>query len=147
MSFGYICSGTPLTRPSTGRRSVGHVSGAGVVALVDLIALAFLNVSCISFPNVHIALRIYLSMAISNCSREWSCSKIKSIKYEVRSCMDQQRLSFLSLMSIENDIVETLTVACREKGERGDVPSVVTRGDICPGRSVLGAPNWGQYVK
>jgi len=59
--------------------------------------------------------------------------------------MDQQRLSFLSLMSIENDIVETLTVACREKGERGDVPSVVTRGgargDICPGRSILGAPN------
>jgi len=28
--------------------------------------------------------------------------------------MDQQRLSFLSLMSIENDIVETLTVACRD---------------------------------
>jgi len=25
-------------------------------------------------------------------------------------------------MSIENDIVETLTVACREKCERGDVP-------------------------
>jgi len=25
-------------------------------------------------------------------------------------------------MSIENDIVETLAMACREKGERGDVP-------------------------
>jgi len=25
-------------------------------------------------------------------------------------------------MSIENDIVETLTVACREKGELGDTP-------------------------
>jgi len=36
--------------------------------------------------------------------------------------MDQQQLSFLFLMSMENDIVETLTVACREKGERGDVP-------------------------
>jgi len=36
--------------------------------------------------------------------------------------MDQQRLSFLSLMSIENDIVQTLTVACRENSERGDVP-------------------------
>jgi len=35
--------------------------------------------------------------------------------------MGQQRLSFLFLMSTENDIVETLTVACREKGERGDV--------------------------
>jgi len=36
--------------------------------------------------------------------------------------MGQQRLSFLFLMSIENDIAETLTVACREKGEQGDVP-------------------------
>jgi len=36
--------------------------------------------------------------------------------------MGQQRLSFLFLMSIENVFVETLTVACREKGERGDVP-------------------------
>ena len=43
------------------------------------------------------------------------------MKYEVRSCMGQLRLSFLFLMSIENDFVETLTVACREKGERGDV--------------------------
>jgi len=34
--------------------------------------------------------------------------------------MGQQRLSFVSLMSTENDIVESLTVACREKGERGD---------------------------
>jgi len=36
--------------------------------------------------------------------------------------MGQQRISFLFLMSFENDIVETLAVACREKGERGDVP-------------------------
>jgi len=60
-------------------------------------------------------------MAISNCSGEGSFSKRKRLN-EVRSCMDQQQLSFLFLMSMENDIVETLTVACREKGERGDVP-------------------------
>jgi len=36
--------------------------------------------------------------------------------------MGQQWYSFLSLMSIENVFVDTLTVACREKGERGDVP-------------------------
>jgi len=92
-----------------------------VVALVDLITLAFLKVVRISFPNVHMAIRIYLSMAILNCSGERSFSKPKRKKYEVRSCMGQQRLSFLFLMSIVNDIVETLTVACREKGERGDV--------------------------
>jgi len=61
-------------------------------------------------------------MAVSNCSGEGSFPKLKRIKYEVRSCMGEQRLSFLFLLSIENDLVETLTVTCREKGERGDVP-------------------------
>jgi len=36
--------------------------------------------------------------------------------------MAQQRLCFLSLVSIENDIVESLTVACKEEGERSDGP-------------------------
>jgi len=42
--------------------------------------------------------------------------------------MGQQRLSLLSLMSIENDIVETLTVVCREKGGRGDAFGIQSRG-------------------
>ena len=88
---------------------------------MDLTTLAFPKVLCISFPNVHLAIRIYLSMAILNCSGERSFSKLKRKIYEVRSCMNQQRLSFLFLMSIENDIVETLTMPCREKDERGDV--------------------------
>ena len=130
MSFGYIYSGTPLARPTTGPHWIGRISRAGVVALVDLITLAFLKVSCIGFPNVHTAVRIYLSITISNCAGEGSFSKLKRIKYEVQSCIDQQRLSFLFLMSIENDIVETLTVICREKGERGDVPRHPRQGVI-----------------
>ena len=66
----YIYSGKPLSRPPTGRHSIGHGYGAGVVALVDLNTLAFLKVSRISFPNFHTALRIYLSTATSNCSGE-----------------------------------------------------------------------------
>jgi len=34
--------------------------------------------------------------------------------------MGQQWLGFLSLMSIENDIIESLAVACKQKEERGD---------------------------
>jgi len=64
----YVYSGNPLARPPIGRHSIGHVSGMGVVALVDLITPAYLRISCISFPNVHIVLHIYLSMARSNCS-------------------------------------------------------------------------------
>jgi len=65
----------PVARPPTGQHSIGRVSRTGLVALVDLITLAFLKVSYISFPNVHIALRIYLSMAISKCSGEWAFQK------------------------------------------------------------------------
>jgi len=66
----YSCSGTLLARPPTGRHSVGRASGAGVVGLVDLGTLAFLKVSYISFPKVHMAVRIHLSMTKPNCSVE-----------------------------------------------------------------------------
>ena len=75
---------------------------------LEMLLLLNQNMCTQSFPNVHIALRIYLSMTTSNCSGERSFSKMKRIKNEVRSCMGQHRLSLLSLMSIENDILESL---------------------------------------
>ena len=61
-----------------------------------------------TFPNVNIALRIYLCMMVSNCSGERSFSKLKRIKNELRSTMVQERLSNLSLMSIEHEILNAL---------------------------------------
>ena len=54
-----------------------------------------------TFPNVEIALRIFLSMMVTNCTGERSFSKLTSIKNELRSSMSQKRLTSLSLMSIE----------------------------------------------
>ena len=92
------------------------VSGTGKVqelhnTSTELSMLLMLNENMCtqSFPNVHIALRIYLCMATSNCSGERSFSKLKRIKNEVCSCVGQQLLSLLSLMSIENDIVQRLS--------------------------------------
>ncbi|KAF2889539.1 hypothetical protein ILUMI_16634 [Ignelater luminosus] len=42
------------------------------------------------FPNVEIALRIFLSMMVTNCSGERSFSKLKRIKNELRSTMFQE---------------------------------------------------------
>nr|XP_042894988.1 zinc finger MYM-type protein 1-like [Parasteatoda tepidariorum]XP_042895119.1 zinc finger MYM-type protein 1-like [Parasteatoda tepidariorum]XP_042899228.1 zinc finger MYM-type protein 1-like [Parasteatoda tepidariorum]XP_042901855.1 zinc finger MYM-type protein 1-like [Parasteatoda tepidariorum]XP_042906919.1 zinc finger MYM-type protein 1-like [Parasteatoda tepidariorum]XP_042909334.1 zinc finger MYM-type protein 1-like [Parasteatoda tepidariorum] len=61
-----------------------------------------------TFPNVEIALRIFLSMMVTNCSGERSFSKLKRIKNELRSTMLQERLNSLSLMSIECDILNTI---------------------------------------
>ena len=62
------------------------------------------------FPNAVIALGIYLSMMISNCSGERSFSKLKLIKDKLRSCMTQERLNSLALLSIENNILRNIDV-------------------------------------
>jgi len=61
-----------------------------------------------TFPTIEIALRIFLSMMVTNCTGERSFSKLKLIKNELRSCMTQKRLNSLSVMSIESEVLETL---------------------------------------
>ena len=63
------------------------------------------------FPNVEIALKIYLTLMVTNCSGERSFSKLKRIKNEVRVSMGQTRLSHLSLMSIEHELLREITTS------------------------------------
>ncbi|EFN72188.1 hypothetical protein EAG_06795, partial [Camponotus floridanus] len=61
-----------------------------------------------AFPNVEIALRIYLCMMISNATGERSFSKLKLIKNVLRNTMTEERLNNLSIISIENEFFKTL---------------------------------------
>ena len=61
-----------------------------------------------TFPNVEVAMRIYLSLMVSNATGERTFSKLKLIKSEKRTCMVQSRLACLSLMSIENELLKNL---------------------------------------
>ena len=63
-----------------------------------------------SFPNVEIALRIYLVLMVSNCSAERSFSKMKLTKNRLRTSMCNDRFSHLSLMSIESDILHEINL-------------------------------------
>ena len=63
-----------------------------------------------TFPNVEVALRIYLAMMVSNCSGERSFSKLKRIKNEQRTSIGQERLNHLSLLSIEHEILREINV-------------------------------------
>ncbi|CAB3989665.1 zinc finger MYM-type 1-like [Paramuricea clavata] len=63
------------------------------------------------FPNTVIALRIYLSLMISNCSGERSFSKLKLIKNQLRSCMTQKRLKSLILLSIKSDLLRSIDMS------------------------------------
>jgi len=69
--------------------------------------LSSLNLSQ-TFPNVEIALRIYLCMMVSNASGERSFSKLGIVKGELRSSMGQERLSMLALMGIEHELLRSL---------------------------------------
>ena len=60
------------------------------------------------FPNVSIALRIFLCMLITNCSAECSFSQLKHIKNPNRTTMTQERLVSLTRLSIESDLVRSM---------------------------------------
>ena len=60
------------------------------------------------FPNVEIAMRIFLTILPTNCSGERSFSRLSLIKYEHRSTMTQKKLNKYSVMCIENDLLKTI---------------------------------------
>ena len=87
---------------ASAKTSVGLPSMSGLYAMIKKDNLES------TFPNVEIALRIFLCMMVTNCTGERSFSKLKLIKNELRSRMVQERLNCLSVMSIESDILESL---------------------------------------
>lgn len=62
-----------------------------------------------AFPNVEVALRIYLVIMVTNCSGERSFSRLKIIQNRLRTSMHEERLNFLSIMSLENDVLDFLS--------------------------------------
>lgn len=62
-----------------------------------------------AFPNVAVALRIYLVIMVTNCSGERTFSRLKIIKNRLRTSMHDDRLNCLSIMSIENDVLDLLS--------------------------------------
>ncbi|OXA43094.1 Zinc finger MYM-type protein 1 [Folsomia candida] len=61
------------------------------------------------FPNVACALQIFLTLPVTVSHGERSFSKLKIIKNYLRSSMGQERLSSLSILSIEHTITDTIS--------------------------------------
>ncbi|XP_050066296.1 zinc finger MYM-type protein 1-like [Aphis gossypii] len=60
------------------------------------------------YPNIDIALRIYVCTPISNCTTERSFSCLKRIKNYLRSTMGTKKLNSLAILNIEADLLSTL---------------------------------------
>lgn len=74
----------------------------------NLLALLHEYNLCETFPNVTIALRIFLSMASTNCSAERSFSALKRLKNYLRASIGQEKLNSLAVLSIEASMVENI---------------------------------------
>ena len=63
-----------------------------------------------AYPNVNIVLRIYLSLMVTNCSGERSFSKLKHLKNQQRTSLGQEKLNYLTLLSIEHELLNEIEV-------------------------------------
>ncbi|CAI6355068.1 unnamed protein product [Macrosiphum euphorbiae] len=61
------------------------------------------------FPNIHITLRIYLTIPVANCTAERAFSKLARIKNKNRPSQTQDNLSSLMILSTENDVLQNLS--------------------------------------
>lgn len=74
-------------------------------SISDLAELLLLKHSTVvsSVPDVATAVKLFLTIPVTVASAERSFSKLKLIKNYLRSTMSQERLSGLSILSIENE--------------------------------------------
>ncbi|XP_062849623.1 uncharacterized protein DDB_G0283697-like [Trichomycterus rosablanca] len=61
------------------------------------------------FPNLTVALRVFLTMPLTVASAERSFSKLKLIKTYLRSSMSNDRLTQLAVISIENNVARSIS--------------------------------------
>ena len=78
------------------------------VKVIDLMTHLDKHVMLGTYPNIMIALRIYLSIPATNCEGERSFSTLSRVKNHLRSCTGQNRLNVLSLMAIESKLLREL---------------------------------------
>ncbi|XP_071694523.1 uncharacterized protein [Rutidosis leptorrhynchoides] len=74
--------------------------------------LMHLNEAQIFFPNTRIAYRILLTVPVTVAYAKKTFSKMKLLNNYLRSTMSQQILSGLAMMTIENEILESIN--CEE---------------------------------
>lgn len=74
----------------------------------DLLKLLRANDLYTEFPNVEIAYRIFITLAITNCGAERSFSCLKRVKNYFRSTMSANRLNSLAILCIESEVLQRL---------------------------------------
>jgi hypothetical protein len=61
------------------------------------------------FPNFRSVLKIYMTLPSTSLEAERNFSKLSILKDKFRSTMLEKRLNYLTVVSIQNDITESLS--------------------------------------
>ena len=85
-------------------------------AISNKLVDALRECSVIQYPNLHVLLRIALTLPITSCESERSFSQLKLIKTAQRATMSEKRLSWLDLMKINREQCTKLTSESKMKG-------------------------------
>ena len=87
------------------KEKITHLKSAKEMATFLIVENASLATS---YPDVCMAYMMYLTVPVTVATAERSFSKLKLIKNYLRNSMSQERLSGLSLLSIENERAKSL---------------------------------------
>ncbi|KAL1474913.1 hypothetical protein MTO96_020435 [Rhipicephalus appendiculatus] len=98
------------TFPDELEQFISYASNEGCSSVADMLKLLIREKLEGSFPDVHVALRIFLCLMVTNCTGERSFSKLKFIKNRLRSTMTDSRLRDLSLLSVETEVLRRVNV-------------------------------------
>lgn len=92
-------------------KTLANILPQNTVSPIDVLRYVVSNGLPELLPNLTVALRILLTVPVTVASGERSFSRLKLIKTFLRSTMSQDRLVGLAILSIENDVVQTLDFA------------------------------------
>ena len=83
--------------------------GKGDLCISELYTFLFTEQFLSVYPNVSIALRMHMCTFATNCYSERSFSVLKRVKNYLRSTLSQDNLTNLSLLAIENDLLQIIS--------------------------------------
>uniref|UniRef100_L7LYE3 HAT C-terminal dimerisation domain-containing protein n=1 Tax=Rhipicephalus pulchellus TaxID=72859 RepID=L7LYE3_RHIPC len=98
------------TFPDELEQFISYASNEGCSSVADMLKLLIREKLEGSFPDVHMAITISLCLMVTNCTVERSFSKLKLIKKRLRSTMTDSRLSDLSLLSVEAEVLRRVKI-------------------------------------
>ncbi|CAI6362441.1 unnamed protein product [Macrosiphum euphorbiae] len=93
----------------------------------DIDFIDLLNCNCTFFPNIAVALEIFLSLPATSCTAERSFSTLRRVETWLRSTMGDDRLNGICMLSVHREKVNS-------NKEKFIENALTTFGRECPRR-------------